>query len=381
LVADGLLVLLVTALALSTLLYRAFQGPELPASSVRLDAANTVAVLLMLAGIGSLVWRRPAALPLLVISGAAFIVLVIFGSASLLLPFAPLMALYAVAANYSPTVSGSAAGVLATGSFLVSLANPGPFDDDFIDYLLSVGTAWLLGYGVRLNRARTSLLDAQAKQFTREQAAKTRAAVEQEKTRIARELHDIVAHHVVVMVAQAGAAKRVIDADCDRARRALDSIETLGREALTEMRRLLGMLWTDDEESRAPQPGLEQLPTLVAQIESAGLPVQLNIRGAPRPLPAGVELNAYRIVQEALTNSLKHAGPTRAEVEIIYDQDVLQVCISDEGRGTTEDVAPGHGVVSMRQRAMLLGGEITVGPGSAGGFQVKAVLPVNGDGP
>jgi signal transduction histidine kinase len=380
LVADGLLVLLVTALALSMLLYRAFQGPELPASSVRFDAANAAAVLLMLAGIGSLVWRRPAALPLLVISGAASIVLVILGSASLLLPFAPLMALYAVAANYSPSVSGSAAGVLAIGSFFLSLANPGPFDDDFIDYLLSVGTAWLLGYGVRLNRARTSLLDDQARQLSREQSAKTRAAVEQEKTRIARELHDIVAHHVVVMVAQAGAAKRVLDADCDRARRALDSIETLGREALTEMRRLLGVLWTDDGESKAPQPGLEQLSALVAQIKRAGLPVQLTIRGAPRPLPAGVELNAYRIVQEALTNTLKHAGPTRAEVEITYDQDSLQLCISDEGRGTTKDVTPGHGVVSMGQRAMLLGGEITVGPRSARGFQVKAVLPVNGDG-
>jgi signal transduction histidine kinase len=381
LVADGLLVLLVTALALSTLLYRAFQGPELPASSVRLDIANAVAVLLMLAGIGSLVWRRPAALPLLVISGGAFVALVIFGSASLLLPFAPLMALYAVAANYSPTISGSAAGVLAIGSFLLSLANPGPFDDDFIDYLLSVGTAWLLGYGVRLNRARTSLLDDQARQFSREQAAKTRAAVEEEKTRIARELHDIVAHHVVVMVAQAGAAKRVVDADCDRARHALDSIEVLGREALTELRRLLGMLWTDDGESRSPQPGLAQLPELVAQIRRTGLPVELIVRGDPRPLPAGVELNAYRIVQEALTNTLKHAGPTRAAVEITYAEDQLRLRIADEGRGSAKYVTPGHGLVSMGQRAVVLGGEVAAGPGPAGGFLVTAVLPVNGDRP
>jgi signal transduction histidine kinase len=380
LVADGLLVLLVTALALSTLLYRAFQGPEVPGSSVRFDAANAIAVVLMLAGVGSLVWRRPAALPLLIISGATSIVLAVLGSASLLLPFAPLMALYAVAANYSPSISGSAAGVLATGAFFLSLANPGPFDDDFIDYLLSVGTAWLLGYGVRLNRARTSLLDDQARQFTREQAVKTREAVEQEKTRIARELHDIVAHHVVVMVAQAGAAKRVVDDDCDRARRALDSIETLGREALTEMRRLLGMLWADDGASRTPQPRLEELPALVAQIKRAGLPVRLTIHGSPRPLPAGVELNAYRIIQEALTNTLKHAGPTRAEVEIVYDEDFLQLRISDEGRGTAKNVTPGHGVVSMGQRAMLLGGEIAVGPGPAGGFQVKAVLPLDGDG-
>jgi signal transduction histidine kinase len=378
LVADRLLVLLVTALALGTLVYRAFQGPELPASAVRFDAANAVAVLLMAAGAGSLVWRRPAALPLLVISGAVFAVSVVLGSMSLLLPFAPLMALYAVAANYAPAVSGGAAGVLAIGSFFVSLANPGPFDDDFIDYLLSVGTAWLLGYGVRLNRARTSLLEDQARQLRREQAAKTREAVEQEKTRIARELHDIVAHHVVVMVAQAGAAKRVLDADCDRAMDALDSIETLGREALTEMRRLLGVLWTDDGDSRAPQPGLDQLPALVAQIERAGLPVQVTINGTPRPLPAGVELNAYRIVQEALTNTLKHAGPTRAEVDIAYDQDSVSVCVSDQGRGSTRDLTAGHGLVSMAQRAALLGGEVTAAPTPEGGFQVKAVLPVEG---
>jgi signal transduction histidine kinase len=379
LVADGLLVLLVTALALTTLIYRALQGPELPAGGVRFDAANVLAVGLLLAGTLSLVWRRPAALPLLVVSGAAFVVSEVVGSVSPLLPFAPLMALYAVAANCAPIVSGSAAGVLAIGALAVFIANPGPFDDDFLDHLLSVGTAWLLGYGLRLNRTRTLLLEDQARQLTREQAAKTQAAVEEEQTRIAHELHDIVAHHVVVIVAQAGAAKRVFDGDPERARQSLDSIETLGREALIEMRRLLDVQWTDEARSKAPQPGLEQLPALVAQMERAGLPVRLIIHGQPRPLPAGVELNAYRIVQEALTNTLKHAGPTQAEVELSYHEDFIELRISDEGRGVTQGLTPGHGLVGMGQRAGLLGGEVMVGPKPVGGFEVKAKLPVRGE--
>jgi signal transduction histidine kinase len=377
LMADRPLVLLVTALALSMLLYRAFQGAEAPASAVRFDAANAAAVLLMAAGTGALVWRRVAALPLLLVSAGAVVVLLLIGSKSLLLPFAPLMALCAVAANYAPAISGGAAGLLATGSFLVVLVNPGPFDDDFMDYLLSIGTAWLLGYGVRLNRARTSLLEDQARQFAHEQAAKIRAAVEEEKTRIARELHDIVAHHVVVMVAQAGAAKRVFDVDGEHAKSALHSIETIGREALTEMRRLLGMLWTDDGTSRTPQPRLDQLPALIAQIEKAGVPVRVTVNGTPKPLPAGVELNAYRIVQEALTNTLKHAGPTRADVEITYQDDSVAVRVSDEGRGSAPGVIPGHGLVSMGQRAALFGGHVMAAPRPVGGFQVDVVLPVN----
>jgi signal transduction histidine kinase len=376
---DGLPVILLTGVALGSLIYRALQGPETPTGGVQFGTADVLAMVLLLAGTLCVKWRRRAALPVLVVSSTAFAVSEMLGSASPLLPFAPLMALYAVAAIYAPGVSGSAAGALAVGAFTVSVANPGPLDDDFLDYLLSVGAAWLLGYGVRLSRARTLLLEDQARQLRREQAAKTQAAVRQEQTRIARELHDIVAHHVVVMVAQAGAAKRVFHAEPDHARHALVSIETIGREALTETRRLLGVLSTGEGGSRAPQPGLEQLPTLVGQTEQAGLPVQLTVRGTPRPLPAGVELNAYRIVQEALTNTLKHAGPTRAEVELTYHPDVLELRIRDDGRGSAPNLKPGHGLVGMGQRAALLGGEVSVGPRPHRGFQVKATLPVNGE--
>ncbi|MET0711387.1 MAG: hypothetical protein ABWZ30_02640, partial [Jiangellaceae bacterium] len=201
LVADGILVLLVTVLAMSTLIYRAIEGPEIPAGAIQFDFANAISVALLLAGLSSLIWRRPPALPVLMASIVIFALYDLAGSASPLLAFAPLMALYAVAANSRPVVSGGAAAALAVGAVAVFLANTGPLDDDILDYLLSVATAWLLGYGVWLNRARTSLLADQAAQLTREQAAQTQAAVRQEQTRIARELHDIVAHRVVVMVA------------------------------------------------------------------------------------------------------------------------------------------------------------------------------------
>jgi signal transduction histidine kinase len=237
----------------------------------------------------------------------------------------------------------------------------------------------MLGYGVQLNRARTSLLEEQATQLEREQAARTEAAVEQEQARIARELHDIVAHNVSVIVAQAGAAQRVFDTDSERSRQALGSIELTGREALTEMRRLLGVLRTDRQENRAPQPGLDQLPGLVEQMRRAGLPVQLTIGGHRRPLAAGVELSAYRIIQEALTNVLKHAGPTRAWVDLTYHSDFLEVQVRDEGRGNSGDLVAGHGLVGMRQRVVLVGGELVVGPAPTGGFVVTAQLPMGGE--
>jgi signal transduction histidine kinase len=379
LVADGILVFLVTVLALSTLIYRAIEGPEILAGAIQFDFANAISVALLLAGLSSLIWRLPPALPVLMASIVIFALYDLAGSASPLLAFAPLMALYAVAANSRPVVSGGAAAALAVGAVAVFLANTGPLDDDILDYLLSVATAWLLGYGVWLNRARTSLLADQAAQLTREQAAQTQTAVRQEQTRIARELHDIVAHRVVVMVAQAGASTRMFDADPQRARHALKSIEILGREALTEMRRLLGVLWTHDEGSKAPQPGLADLPDLIAQIERAGLPVELRISGQPRTLPAGVELSAYRIVQEALTNTLKHAGPARADVELRYHPDLLEVRVDDDGQGSSSLLKAGQGVVSMRQRAALVGGEVSLGPRSGTGFQVAAKLPLNGE--
>jgi signal transduction histidine kinase len=145
---------------------------------------------------------------------------------------------------------------------------------------------------------------------------------------------------------------------------------------------LLGVLRTDrGEAERAPQPGLDRLPFLLAQVEQAGLPVQLTVHGTPRPLPAGIELNAYRIVQEALTNTLKHAGTTRATVALGYHNGYLELQVRDDGHSSTADLVPGQGLVGMQQRAALLGGELAVGPGPEGGFRVMAKLPVDGQRP
>jgi len=229
------------------------------------------------------------------------------------------------------------------------------------------------------SRARTALAEAAAAQLGREQASRTQLAVRQEQQRIARELHDIVAHNVCLIVAQAGAARRAFYADPDHARRTLGSIEDIGREALAEMRLLLHVLRTEEGDGieRAPQPSLDRLPALIAQIEQAGLPVRLIVQGVPRALPAAVELNAYRIVQEALTNCLKHAGPARAEVVLRYHPGALELRIRDSGNGDLHEVVPGQGMVGMRQRAMLLGGTLAIGPMPSGGFQVTAELPAN----
>jgi signal transduction histidine kinase len=296
------------------------------------------------------------------------------------LPLALLVALSAVATWCPPPVSASATGVIMAAAAAV-VTGPGRLAPDrVLAFLLSLVAAWLLGYGVRLNRARWSSLREQAARLAQEQAEQTRLAVEQEQLRLARELHDIIGHTLSVIVAQAAATQRVIDAESELARQALGSIETTGRRGLVELRGLLGVMDRDpDKAGAATRPGLERLPALVARLGSAGLPVELVVSGQARPLPAEVESSAYRIVQEALTNALRHAGPTRATVVLGYRPGALELRVRDEGRGSPHGVAAGQGIVGMRHRAALLGGEVTAGPGPDGGFQVTATLPVDGD--
>src|SRR5207249_2705156 len=181
----------------------------------------------------------------------------------------------------------------------------------------------------------------------------------EERAGIARELHDIVAHSVSVMVVQAGAERRVLDQRQASTREVLLSIEQTGRQALAEMRRLLGMLRKDDEElALAPQPSMAHMELLVEQIRDAGMPVELRVEGEPVPLPPGVDLSAYRIVQEALTNALKHAGPARATVTVRYEEHELKLEIADSGRGHADGSGGGHGLIGMRERVALYGGEM-----------------------
>jgi signal transduction histidine kinase len=323
-------------------------------------------------------FRRRAPLLVLTVSGLAFCLYQVSGFPAHPLPFAPLIAVYTVAVSATTVISAVAGAALGAAVLAAAAGRAGPLDDDVVDTLGILFAGWILGQVVRLGQARAALLEAQARELQRDQEERARLAVEQERSRIARELHDIIAHNVSVMVAQAGAGRRVFDHHPAQAREALGSIETVGREALGQMRWLVGLLHAETRgRSWVPQPGLAQLPQLVAQIERAGLPVQVISNGKPRPLPAGIELNAYRIIQEALTNSLKHAGPTHAEVVLSYYAKTLELTIRDEGRGSAP-LPPGHGLVGMRERVALLGGKVAAGPRPGGGFEVAATLPVNG---
>ena len=237
---------------------------------------------------------------------------------------------------------------------------------------------WYIGRRIRIRGDYLRLLQERAAQLEREQAAEARRAVAEERTRIARELHDVVAHRVSVMTVQAGAAKTVAANDPAGALRAMEAVEQAGRQALGELRHLLGVLRPRaDVDELGPQPGIADVPRLVDQFREAGLDVSLTMDGAQTNLPARVDLSAYRIVQEALTNVLKHAGPSaRAEVRLGTNNRGVAIEVLDNGHSGSILPGSGHGIVGMRERALLLGGSLDAGPRPGGGFQVVANLPM-----
>ncbi|MDF5753800.1 sensor histidine kinase [Spongiactinospora sp. TRM90649] len=248
-------------------------------------------------------------------------------------------------------------------------------------------TVWVIGRSLRMRRAYLAELKDRAERLERARDADTRAARAEERSRIARELHDVVAHHVSVMTVQAAAARRILTANPQGAGEALSAIEDMGRTAMAEMRNIVGVLRTDDGRSgpaeRGPQPGMLELPALVEQMREAGLRTQLWTEGEPRDLPPGIDLAAYRLVQEALTNSLRHAGPdARAWVTVRHEPGEFTVHIEDDGRGPAaakpdgERHGSGHGLVGIRERVALYGGMLRIGPRAGGGFEVRARFPL-----
>jgi signal transduction histidine kinase len=335
------------------------------------------AVLLLLVGSLPLTFRRVVPLTVLGLTATASLVYQSIGHRPEPLPLSVLVALYTVAVVRRPLICSMAAAVYVVVFTTASLTGLAPLTDDqfYID-LVSVVATVMVGYGVALGRARATLAEQLATELAREQESRTQAAVAQEQGRIVREVHDIVAHDLSVVVAQAGAARRVVTSKPETAAAALGSIEAVGRDALDGLRRLVQLLRTDVERSeRSPQPTLDGLPWLLAQVQRAGLPVDLSVRGKPRPLSATIEVNAFRIVQEALTNVLKHAGPTRATVLVDYGADHLRVEVRDHGRGSAASPSAGYGLISMQQRAAMLGGELTAAPAEPG-FLVSARLPI-----
>ena len=241
------------------------------------------------------------------------------------------------------------------------------------------GICWLAGFVVRGQGERTQAAEHRASQAERERETVARIAVAEERARIARELHDIVAHAVSVMVLQVGAVRHKLPDARAEDSEALRSVEQTGRAALTEMRRLLAVMRREgDEVELAPQPGLDGLSSLVNEVGRAGLPVELHVEGTPFPLPQGIDLSAYRIVQEGLTNALKHARASHAEVTVRYAPDEVRIEVRDDGTGVIAPDGNGHGLIGIRERVKLYGGEMATDTTRTGGFTLSTRLPVTG---
>ena len=334
-----------------------------------------------------LMWRRDAPLVVLVFTLACITIpdatYEIGNNASA--PFAGvLVAVYASGAYTSRRDGRLAACVIALMVVVTAVA----IGEDVIGDIVFIGGILFAVWGAAtVVRSRQELAGALAErtvelEHEREETAKL--AVAEERARIARELHDVVAHSVSMMVVQAGAERRALGAERPETAAVLGTIEDTGRAAMAELRRLLGLLRrSDDELALAPQPSLSHLDDLVEQVREAGMPVELRIEGEPRPIAAGIDLSAYRIVQEALTNALKHAGPARALVSVRYGDGELEIEITDDGADAAagEVVAGGHGLVGMRERVALMGGDMDAGRRRGGGYAVRARLPLAGDVP
>jgi len=315
-----------------------------------------------------LMWRRAAPV------GAAAAVLTIVaidglaGGHGLDLLFTTiviLLALYAVGAHADRQQAVAVLGAYLAVAWVSVYAEPDSGVSDYAFAAVVVSAPWVVG-GIAGARLAAAV------------AAQERAerAVGEERARIARELHDVVAHAVGVIVVQAGAAEQILDSDPPAAREALAHIRRTGKDALVDLRRMLGLLRADDATADIePQPGLDDLDPLAERLRQAGLPVELTIEGERRPIPAGVALTAYRVAQEALTNVLKHTAGSNAQVTVLYGNEALEVSVTNDGRSTKNGAGTGLGLIGMRERVSLYGGELEAAPQAGGGFRVHVRLP------
>jgi signal transduction histidine kinase len=318
----------------------------------------------------ALVWRRSRPLAVLAVAVAVTALqAATYGSAqSATSFFVIVVAVYSAAAHARH--AAAALALTAVGVAAHDLGDPQikTFADAVYDSTM-LGLVVLVGLAMRARQARTRTIVA-------EQKTRTRAAVEEERRRIARELHDIISHSLGVLVLQAGAAERVLDRDPEHAKQTLRSIRTTGQEAIAEMGTLLALVRGDGHPSREPQPTLADLDRLVETMQEAGLRVALAIEGEQRELPAAVELSAYRIVQEALTNAAKHARGANVRALVRYDAETVEIEVSDNGHNRSEAAGSRRGLAGIGERVAIFGGRFEAGPRPEGGWSVRAALPL-----
>ncbi|MEV4074136.1 sensor histidine kinase [Nonomuraea fuscirosea] len=366
------------------------QAEGLPAEGVR--APDPLGALLVVLACAPVAVRRRWPLAALCAGLVPEALLDVAGYGTGVSALSGMVLLYSVASHRGLAVALGALLLAVTTYAVGAVAGPvmasGP--NEHVVFAVVLVAVWGAGRSLRLRRAYLEELKDRAARLERAHAADTRAARAEERSRIARELHDVVAHHVSVMTVQAAAARRVLAADPDLAREALSAIEHTGRLAMTEMRNIVGVLRTDARAELGPQPGVRDLPSLVEQMREAGLPTSLRVEGEPVPLPAGVDLAAYRLVQEGLTNSLRHAGAgVKAVVTVRHDPGELDVEVRDDGNGGKSgdgrggdsrdgevSLPSGHGLVGIRERVALYGGILSIGPLPGGGFEVRARFPL-----
>jgi signal transduction histidine kinase len=353
-----------------------------PTDAVGVRRTDALAVLLSLLQTLPLAFRRRAPLLCFVLTLVGVCAYYPLGYEVTDGTLATFVGVYTVAAYEDRRKSLVGLGLLAFGMTWYWVTRAEPFDPTTPIWIGILGLlSWGLGEYVRARRAYTADVEALAERLERARALEARQAAWQERARLARELHDVIGHTVNVMVIQAGAGRRTLAADRGLAERAFQTIESTGREALEELDRLLGILRTEEDEPELPpQPGLEQLHALAGRFEDAGLPVEITIEGNEVPLPRSLDQSAYRILQEALTNALRHAGGTIAHVAVRYRNDRLELEVANDGR---EDRRPqnhhpggGRGLIGIRERVALFGGDLEAGPRAGGGFVVRCRFPL-----
>ena len=323
--------------------------------------------------------RRAAPMAVLLLTSAAYVIFAAAGYLPGMDVWGPIVAFYSLAGLRPPRVTAIGAVVAAGVMFACGLALRGPLIAIVAQAVAVPAVAWVLGNVSRQLEQRNRQLAEATAQLEYEQRQHIEQAVEQERFRIARELHDVVAHHMSVISMQAGLAGYVFDSDPETARTAVDTIGATSRETLDEMRRLLVLLRESDLEGAAgapaPAPGLNLLPSLAERADAAGIDVALTTSGDLESLPSGLQLAVYRVVQEAMTNVMKHAGRCVAEITVRREPGVVHATVLDDGRGAGQTGTGGFGLAGMRERARLYGGTVTAGPRPDGGFAVELTVP------